>query len=1009
MDVESDQSDTKQSRDDEDILLNIKVSENQAEKLRRQALEFKNSYEKFEKNFLQEQEEQYFIMSAKWLKSWKKHVSYEQLTQGKKETQIFGRVQLGPLNHELIDTTVEPCFKYSPLKEHPWNIYTKEGLEEGKDYIIVSKEIWHIFQQSYQVDPIPRIAIGQGPQKQVVVNLLRFQSVLLYPSLISSISNNMGYKNSFEKEHLQVDRNLQLKEYYSLLQRTMPTFKGDYAKDNGVRIWRYQTQQQDAYKALFQDIKKQVQDLDYQDEFAFDFVGELLDPNQYEKIEDVGIQTTDLIIIEFKAATRPWCVRNPVVAVESKCESCYQIKILKFPCVCKKVAYCSDECKRNDERFHSSKCDRIGSDDENVRAINLNEHSVKGIVGLGNLGNTCFMNSALQCLSNAQALTEYFLSNRYFDEINEDNPLGTKGQLVRKYGSLLKKMWCGKNNVVVPNSFKQAVGKFQPMFKGFQQHDSSELITFLLDGIHEDLNRIKKKPYVESQDSNGRPDFEVAKESWNNHTARNQSIITDLMYGQYKSNLECPNPQCKRVSITFDPFLTVQLGIPDNKKKFIDLKLYYGFFNFSKRSIPFTKSQTYLLKEFKAKVESDFNLLNQELFFFIPSNYSSYELLSEEKLMNDVRKQSKRSGLSVRQLAEFEASIPKEERIFIQFTNKVNENYGYKRSLQQNGYLVFGLQFTLKQVHLQVFKMLKSLFEEVCEGKVLQNDDELLQFYESNVLKKFYQLDYKSNSSFWQTCSFCNKKTCSDCQVNFDDESVDDVKKRIFKSDSNCNVEFSITWILSPLKNIKIADLFDHYKQNAITEETTDSQQQQGVLPTISLKDCLEFSQLPEQLANDNMWYCKTCQDHVQAYKSMKIYKAPKILMLQLKRFKASNRMFKQKLESFVDFPINGLDMSDYIINSRIPNDYKEENLQDNGEINKKPILYDLFAISNHFGGLGGGHYTAYAKNHIQNKWYNFDDSHASEVRSEDQIVSKAAYVLFYKLREDNTEHQNII
>lgn len=109
--------------------------------------------------------------------------------------------------------------------------------------------------------------------------------------------------------------------------------------------------------------------------------------------------------------------------------------------------------------------------------------------------------------------------------------MGTKGQLVKKFASLMKKLWCGDKSVVVPTNFKIAVGKFQPMFKGYHQHDSSELITFLLDGIHEDLNRVKKKPYVEAKDSFGRPDFEVAKESWTNHTARNQSIIVDLMYG----------------------------------------------------------------------------------------------------------------------------------------------------------------------------------------------------------------------------------------------------------------------------------------------------------------------------------------------------------------------------------------------------------------------------------------------------------------------------------------------
>ena len=63
------------------------------------------------------------------------------------------------------------------------------------------------------------------------------------------------------------------------------------------------------------------------------------------------------------------------------------------------------------------------------------------------------------------------------------------------------------------------------------------------------------------------------------------------------------------------------------------------------------------------------------------------------------------------------------------------------------------------------------------------------------------------------------------------------------------------------------------------------------------------------------------------------------------------------------------------------------------------PQIYDLFAVSEHFGGMGGGHYTACAQNFIDKRWYNFNDSHVSPT-SASQAVSDAAYVLFYRRRD---------
>jgi len=144
---------------------------------------------------------------------------------------------------------------------------------------------------------------------------------------------------------------------------------------------------------------------------------------------------------------------------------------------------------------------------------------------------------------------------------------------------------------------------------------------------------------------------------------------------------------------------------------------------------------------------------------------------------------------------------------------------------------------------------------------------------------------------------------------------------------------------------------------------------------TQTLLKCLEKSSEVEKLDQYNMWYCGQCKTHVQALRTYQMYKAPKYLMLQLMRFK-SRFQNTEKNSAFVDFPVNGLDLSSVVLSE------------------KKPKGYDLYAVSNHFGGTGGGHYTAFVRS--QDSWYELDDSHVSQISSQ-KIVTAAAYILFYK------------
>jgi len=94
--------------------------------------------------------------------------------------------------------------------------------------------------------------------------------------------------------------------------------------------------------------------------------------------------------------------------------------------------------------------------------------------------------------------------------------------------SCVCRVWLqGNVSSVSPKGFKAALARFAPQFQGYAQQDSQELLAFLLDGLHEDLNRVRNKPYVEEADANGRPDKVVAAEAWANYRKRNDSVIVD--------------------------------------------------------------------------------------------------------------------------------------------------------------------------------------------------------------------------------------------------------------------------------------------------------------------------------------------------------------------------------------------------------------------------------------------------------------------------------------------------
>ncbi|RLN93527.1 hypothetical protein BBJ28_00020623 [Nothophytophthora sp. Chile5] len=231
---------------------------------------------------------------------------------------------------------------------------------------------------------------------------------------------------------------------------------------------------------------------------------------------------------------------------------------------------CSSRERNNDELESGSNASiaslpSIGNGELPRLISNVGASNVSGNIVTSQATTTSAISYAPRCVSNIPALVKYFHPGLHSREINDASP--SKGALANAFGDLIKALWSGdKFSATRPVELKRVIGTVASRFTGYDQQDAQEFLRFLLDGLHEDLNRVKKKPaYYEIKDRVDAKDRDISDEYWNFYLERNASALSELFCGQLRSEIRCGT--CNHRSLCFDVFWDLSLPVPKKPGK----------------------------------------------------------------------------------------------------------------------------------------------------------------------------------------------------------------------------------------------------------------------------------------------------------------------------------------------------------------------------------------------------------------------------------------------------------
>ena len=673
----------------------------------------------------------------------------------------------------------------------------------------------------------------------------------------------------------------------------------------------------------------------------------------------------------------------------------------------------------------------------------LNPKLNHGLCGSQNLGNTCFMNSSIACISNCSELTYYFLSKKFLKDINKSNRDGAGGKLAMAWYDLIYYYWNSNHRYGNPHSIKSIVASKNRKFSGYQQQDSNEFMTVFLEILGEDLNKANKKVYRElKEQQKGESDVDAAQRFWKLHIQRNDNIITDLFHGLLKSTITCP--KCKFKSITYDPFNTITLTIPS--ERIVNYLIQKNERKPKEKKIKKIKKK----KKKEKEIVSIFYVHPYSLRTTVRYEIEIYKYSSLYDTANEIRKRSDNKdfilnsrymSVSNRECDYFlDEQLPfkKNNFTFAYANDSINKNQICIPIYLTDGEMISSYPRVIflnkndtyyelkKKIYILARKYLKSPFSEENEKEAYIEDKKLDNYinYKSDNLQEITNLlnnEFNNLQKSWKNLKnyiknipyqillsnkfqLINKKhiinegmvdnfdILSEVAIRSNNDKIETLVGHLLNKSLFLSVKFKKSSIYiksfasfnncthekcSPLKG---EEYTTYYEEMEIEEDSEENENENRYYSNhINLEHCLQYFTEEECLEEGNEWYCDKCKRRVMASKKIELFYLPRILCICLTRFLKSGRYFGYtKNDELVEFPLENLNMSKYMCGP-----------------DKNYSKYDLFAVSQHYGGMGGGHYTAVCKN-IDGKWYEYDDSDCSPV-SQNQIITNAAYVLFYR------------